>query len=371
MKKKIVIESMYLYNYNNPESGVTVGGSQRYSTDLGLLFYKLGYEVIFLTKANKNMINNYDGWATIIAYDSPYGERGRIDFSKRVYSYCKEVKPNIVCYSDLEVGFPYCYENSFALQHGIYWDNPNDKLKSLIMSHFYLKAVQKFKRVICVDTNFINWCRERDRHYFDSPEKLVYIPNYADEEQFRYSYREWKAGDTFKLLYPRRLVTHRGFKIFLDMCEQLSQKGYDIKPILAFEDYKDFNFKKQYPKYKDLNCDIVHPAMNEIQKYYKEAYLSFIPTKWSEGTSLSAIESMSTGCPVIVSDVGGLGNIVLQGFNGYIVAPTVNEFVAITERLITDIEKRNELARNCNVINQVFGKKRWEEQILDAIQPLL
>jgi glycosyltransferase involved in cell wall biosynthesis len=371
MKKTIVIESMYLYNYNSPESGITVGGSQRYSLDLGRMFYKLGYEVIYITKANVNMENEYEGWAKIIAFDSPYGEKGRINFSKRVYSYCKKIKPDLTCYSDLEIGFPYCYENSFALQHGIDWDTPYNRLKSFVKTYFTLKAMHKFKRVICVDTNFINWCRERDVHYFENPEKLVYIPNYADEIQFNYNFREWKKDEEFKLLYPRRLVTHRGFKIFMEMCEQLLKKGYNIKPILAFEEFKGLNFKKEYPQYSQLNCEIVHPDMNQIQEYYKEAFLSFVPTRWSEGTSLSAIEAISTGCPVIVSDVGGLGNIVLSGFNGYIIPPSVSEFVSKTEELLNNVEKRNELSRNCESMNKIFGKKRWEAQVFNTIKSLL
>ena len=32
------------------------------------------------------------------------------------------------------------------------------------------------------------------------------------------------------LLYPRRLVPHRGFDIFMGMCEELLRKGYNIEP---------------------------------------------------------------------------------------------------------------------------------------------
>lgn len=371
MNKKVVIESMYLYDYNNPENGITVGGSQRYTLDLGRLFFKCGYEVTYLTKAKINMISKFEDWATIVAFDSPYGNKGILDFSKRVYSYCQNMKPDFVCYSDIEIGFPFCYENSFAIQHGIAWDNPYNKLKKTIKSHFYIKAMHNFKFVICVDTNFINWCRERDKYYFNNPEKLIYVPNYADEIQFMYTYNEWTSGDVYKLLYPRRLVEHRGFRIFMEMCDILLKKGYKIEPILAFEDSREEQFKFSYPEYGSMNCKIIHPDMNNIQEYYKQSYLTFIPSRWSEGTSLSAIESISTGCPIIVSDVGGLGNIVLQGFNGYIVPPSAIKFAEITEKLLIDVDKRNELARNCIVMNKIFGKKRWEDQILDVINTYL
>ena len=144
-----------------------------------------------------------------------------------------------------------------------------------------------------------------------------------------------------------------------------------ILNLIAIEDFKNTEFKSAYPQYSKMNCRIVHPQMDQIQKYYQEAYLTFIPSKWSEGTSLSAIEAMSTGCPVIASDVGGLGNIILPGFNGYIIPPSIDEFVAKTEELLNNVEKRNELSRNCRLMNQIFGKRRWEEQILKAISFLI
>lgn len=371
MNETIVIESLFLLNWKKPEDGILVGGSQRYTLDLGKLFSKLGYKVIILTKACKDCEFDYEGWAKIVALKAPFGAKGNIIFSKKVYNYCKKIKPKLVCYSDLQIGFPYCYENSFALQHGIAWDNPKEKLKKFIKTYFYIKAMHKFKLIICVDTNFINWCRDRDKKYFSNPQILRYVPNYADEELFNYTYIESKENDTFKLLYPRRLVYKRGFKIFMEMCKILIEKGYNIEPILAFEEFRDSDFRVNYPEYKNMNCRIVHPSMDEIHLLYKEAFLTFIPTIWSEGTSLSAIESMSSGCPVVASDVGGLGNIIIPGFNGYIVPPTVNDFVTITERLLNNIDKRNELSKNCKIINQVFGKSRWEEQIINSIEFLL
>ena len=149
MAKKVVIESILASNYYSPQNGVTVGGTQRYTLDLGRLFYGLGYEVVFVTKANTAMTESYEDWATVVALDSPYGSRGSIDFSRRVYSFCRKLKPDLVCYSDLQIGFPYCYENSFALQHGIAWDNPNQKLKWLVKSQFYARAMRNFKLIIC------------------------------------------------------------------------------------------------------------------------------------------------------------------------------------------------------------------------------
>lgn len=375
MRKTIIIESMYLLNYKNPEKGISVGGTQRYTLDLGYLFHKIGYDVAFVTKACKNIEMDYEGWAKIYAIDSPYGTKGQIDFSKRVYHLCNRLKPTVVCYSDLQIAWPYCYNNSFALQHGVAWDNPwsnyggrfIDLMKNILLS----KAMKNVKKVICVDTNFINWCRSNDTQFLTYKDKLKYIPNYADETLFTYRYKEYKPEDEIILFFPRRFVKHRGFEIFLDMCADLYKRGLNIKPLLAIEEFRQDEFNKTYKQYSSLKLDVVHPNFNDIAQLYSEAFLTIIPSIWSEGTSLSAIESICSGCPVIASDVGGLGNIIIPHFNGFILPPRAIEFSRTVEYLIRDIEKRNIMARNCKYLRESLGKSRWEKDILATLEDLL
>lgn len=278
--KTIVIESQYLLRYEHPENGITIGGTQRYAIELSRLFKNMGFNVVLLTKACKPVKFNYKGLADVIAFNVPYGTKGGIQFSKGVFDYCNEHKPLVACYSDLEVGFPYCYSNSFALQHGIAWDNPNGKLRTRILKKQYLLAIKKFKRVICVDTNFINWLREYDLDYFNNPDKCKYIPNFADEQYFKYKYHDW-TSNSYPLLYARRLVAHRGYDIFTAMCKELMKDGYNITAVYAVESFADENkVRNVYAGFG--KCEIVHPNMDDMSQQYENAFLSYIPTRWSE-----------------------------------------------------------------------------------------
>ena len=60
---------------------------------------------------------------------------------------------------------------------------------------------------------------------------------------------------------------------------------------------------------------------NEMDKLYKEADISIIPTLHSEGTSFTCLESMASQLPIIASNVGGLGNLIIDGFNGILINP--------------------------------------------------
>ncbi len=370
-RKTIVIESMYLLNYYQPEKGISIGGSQRYSLDLGRLFYNNGYNVVFITKACESMELDHEGWARVVALDVPYGSRGWIQFSKRVYGLCEQIQPDLVCYSDLQIAWPFCYGNSFALQHGIAWDGPSKHIVNKVKNYFQKQAIKKVTKIICVDTNFINWCRATDSEFESYRDKLVYIPNYADTDIFEYNYREHKEGDLLKLFFPRRLVRHRGFSVFMDMCSILLKKGYGIRPVLAIEDFRREEFYNLYPQYSNMGFEVVHPGFEEIARHYSDSFLTFVPSLWSEGTSLSAIESVCSGCPVIASDVGGLGNVIIPHFNGLLLTPNVEVFVEATESLINNMDKRNEMARNCQYVREYFAKCRWEKDVMQALSTLL
>ena len=367
MDKLAVIESQFLLRYDIPENGITVGGSQRYAMNIGRLLKEMGYDVVFLSKASKEVTVQFEDIGNVYSLVAPNGTSGNRMFSKKVYDFCISHNASVVCYSDLQLAFWKCYENSFALQHGIDWDGPKKSIQTKIQNEVYIKAARKFKKIICVDTNYINWARIHDKICFTQTDRMVYIPNFAEERMFYYVYKEWKNDENeYPLLYPRRLVAHRGYKIFLDMCEKLYKEGYKIRPILAFEDFAN---EKVVEILKDYECkfDICHPNMNEISDLYRKAFLTYVPTRWSEGTSLSAIESICCGCPVVTSDVGGLANIVIPGFQGDIVAPNVEEFVKITKKVLNNVEIRNEWASNCKYVRDSFGIKRWNDKVKDVV----
>ena len=368
-KELIVIESQYLLDYNHPENGITIGGTQRYAIELTHLFIGLGYKVVLLTKSCKDYCFQYDTNVKVVALHVPYGTKGAVQFSKAVYDYSCIEKPTIVCYSDLEIGYPFCYINSFAIQHGIAWDNPYNRYRTHIIKMQTKKALSRFKRVICVDTNFINWAREFCVDYFQNPEKCVYIPNFADSTKFPYSYSKWDSP-LYKLLYARRLTSFRGYDIFTAMCKLLLQDGYRIEPVYAFENTADEQIiRREFSE--DCKYMIIHPQMDDMANLYHDSFLSFVPTRWSEGTSLSALESICCGCPVIVSDVGGLGNIVLPNFNGQIVPPSVKTFYAATKFVLDNPEIRDRWAKNCSMAAGVFGAERWKKQVLSVVQDVI
>lgn len=368
--KIAVIQSQSMVSFNNPHKGITTGGTQRYSIQLARLLKNNGYEVTIIARANVSCESFEIDEGKVLVVQAPSNRKGEYKYSKYIYDYCKDNHADFVCYVDLMTAKRFCYPNSITLQHGIGWDGPvkfHQRIKRYFKTREYIKASRKFEHIICVDTNYINWARENDSRFFENPGKYIYLPNFADKLDFQYSYVEWNKEMEFILLYSRRLVEYRGYSLFIEMCERLKEKGYNIHPVLAFEENASDNYSELF-KNKKCYYEIIHPKLNEIASEYKRAFLTFVPTIWSEGTSLSAIESICSGCPVISSDVGGLGNVVIPEFNGDVIAPTVDAFVKATERVLNNPDIRNEWSRNCEHIKKSFLIERWNRKMLEYIK---
>ena len=88
-----------------------------------------------------------------------------------------------------------------------------------------------------------------------------------------------------------------------------------------------------------------------------------MPTVGSEGTSLSLLEAMAAGCAVICSNVGGMTNIILDGYNGLMVNPDENSFYEGICELIDNNELREEIASNGKkTVEKAFSLDRWNKK---------
>lgn len=64
----------------------------------------------------------------------------------------------------------------------------------------------------------------------------------------------------------------------------------------------------------------------EVEKYISLFDIALLTSKW-EGFGLAITEYLAAGVPVIASNVGGITNIILDGYNGYLIEPdNINGF---------------------------------------------
>jgi len=95
------------------------------------------------------------------------------------------------------------------------------------------------------------------------------------------------------------------------------------------------------------NCKILGYKPNEeIPLWINAADLFLLPSR-SEGTPVALLEALSCGVPAIVSDVGGIPDVITNGENGYLV-PTgsINMFRDRISELLSNEMKRKSMGEN-------------------------
>lgn len=334
------------------------GGAERYVADLAKLIAGCGYDVRIIQNSNEHFEINHNG-LKVIGIPAKSGWDFNIlstyyqnNFSEEEYTICSPLDLACNISGNRKV---------IGINHGIHWDTTDNN----IINYTDEKYRNMFKSLInvdacaCVDTNFINWVRTYD---YNLSEKLLYIPNYFDSNQFTANEKHFK-DDEIVILFPRRLYKARGFYLAISLIDELIPKYRNVK--FSFVGQADKNETKIVLQYIDKYPGRIawtELDMVDMHLAYAESQIVIIPTVQSEGTSLSCIEALATNNAVVSSNIGGLPNLIIDNYNGLLINPTVDELTAAVTSLIEDKSKRAVLAANGLKVAEVLEKQLWENK---------
>lgn len=374
-------------------SNLIFGGVERYTIDLCKLLKKLGYEIDVFQGASSIWTQEYQGIRFYGLIDGGWHYNTAPALNQRFHERI-ENNYDFVIYNGCNLNYPKSKPNSLSIHHGIWWDCVNtiglgwvtDRSVSHVSAEFYRHmefCLNNIDKIVSVDTNAINWTRAVFPHINNN--KFEYIPNYVDldkfknlEEKKKKSLKSKKNEDKnikedkkFTVLFPRRLEEARGWHITLELAKRLSVKYPDIH----------FSFVgRQAPQREEMMKKItnIYPNihykwldMADMPQVYQEADIVILPSIWSEGTSLSCLEAMACGKPVIAGLVGGLTDLIINDFNGILIQAGKE---GTLENAILDLynnsKKREMLSQNGLQVVKRFSKDRWEQQWIKVIKEI-
>jgi len=107
----------------------------------------------------------------------------------------------------------------------------------------------------------------------------------------------------------------------------------------------------------------------DLPRYYRSADL-YLSASYSDGASISLLEAMACGCPVLVSDIPGNREWVTPGVNGWLFPP--GDANALAQAILRAVEQRGQLPRLGAAARQLAeARADWNKnfpQLLRAYQ---
>jgi glycosyltransferase involved in cell wall biosynthesis len=90
--------------------------------------------------------------------------------------------------------------------------------------------------------------------------------------------------------------------------------------------------------------DCLFPGYQEDVGRFFAAFDVFVLPSGNEGTPVTAIESLASGCPVVATRVGGVPDVVRDGEDGFLVEPgAIDEIADRLELLANDPDLRRRM----------------------------
>ena len=169
-----------------------------------------------------------------------------------------------------------------------------------------------------------NYMKNEVQRLFGLPyDKINVIPNGVNLQLFSnvnidYDFRRQYAMDNEKIiLYVGRLVYEKGIQNLIAAMPKVLDRYHDSKLIICGRGGMIDDLREQV-KYLGIDNKVYFAGYcdsKKMQKMYKCADVAVFPSTY-EPFGIVAIESMLSGTPTIVSDVGGLNEIVEHGVTG-------------------------------------------------------
>jgi len=343
------------------EKRPTIGGMQTYLLDLIIVLNEIGlYPHVIVSAPSNQRVDCKD--YEIIGYQTKSDDLAHELVDRFVLEF-GNVQEMVLFATDGIISRSKTFEHALAIQHGICWDIPRNRKRSLLRmvcskaysSFRMIKRLNKISTLVCVDYNFVNWLRTQV-NYID--QKIVVIPNYT-----HIAPHYIKPSDRISIIFARRLEIYRGTRVFTDAIIKVLHHYPQVDVTIAGDGPDEHYLREQFKAYND-RVHFIRYTSEKALEIHSDKHIAIIPSIGSEGTSLSLLEAMSAQCAVVCSNVGGMTNVVINGYNGLIIdAGNSDSLFTALDDLIEHPEKRERIAQTgYATVKQSFSYERWAQQ---------
>lgn len=367
---------VYTRYYDFEKQCVTVGGVQTYIQGLVSVFKSLGFECcIFQTGISEETHLMGDG-LTIRQVNTQEDDSRPKQMRHLIAEIMKQYhnEEDFLIFLANEITCPNHVTKSIAIQHGISWDTlcnlERPEWRNIIS--FVLKArasyriinkLNEVKHIVCVDHNFPNWLRATAVH-FKLP--MTVIPNFTKIAPICK-----KPKGCVNIIFARRFYNYRGTQVFARAMQKVLDKNEKVFVTIAGSGPDEEFLRDTLTGYGNRVRFIQYEADESLQ-IHSEQHIAVVPTLGSEGTSLSLLEAMSAQCATVSTDIGGLSNIVIDGYNALYTEPNSVDLARKIQLLIDDEMLREQIARRAyDTVRYGFSYETWTKRWRSLIEEMM
>jgi len=199
-----------------------------------------------------------------------------------------------------------------------------------------------------------------------------------DEVKRETPYSPWQEGSQCRIYTCGRLNIAKGQKYLIESVKLLRERGLDVRLQIAGEDEDAGNgYRKVLEKFieEQSMSDYVEllgsVAEERNRQGYKEADIFVLPSL-KEGISVAVMEAMAMETPVVVTQVGGMAELIDSGVDGMLIPPENPEKMADTiEKLLKDKELTLSLIQKSRLkIADKFHHRRSAQILVESLEQL-
>ena len=156
---------------------------------------------------------------------------------------------------------------------------------------------------------------------------------------------------------------HKGFDILIQAFALFAENNKEWTLDIVGEGPEEEAFRNLIAKNKLEGRISIHPFTKEIQKYYSEAQVYVLSSRW-EGLPLVLVEAMAHGLPLVSSDLT-MSKEIMGDFGMYFKNGDANELArSLDEATKTDWEKKSKEALTITSrFNAVAIVQKWKDII--------
>jgi glycosyltransferase involved in cell wall biosynthesis len=153
------------------------------------------------------------------------------------------------------------------------------------------------------------------------------------------------SEEDFLVTFVGRLEEQKGLAFLLDAVNQLNQRYTNLKVLLVGEGSLEQSLR-EYARRLSLQNIYFLGYREDVANLLAASDVFVLPSVY-EGLPLTVLQAMAVGCPTVVSRVGGLPEVVLDGVTGFLVEPgSIDQLRDRIDRLYNDARLRSTFSRN-------------------------